>query len=168
MTYVGAFFLLLVIYQLKHFLADYVLQGRYQLGKFKDGTEWILPLLSHVAVHAGFTFIIANVFFLIWGVNDLGLAIEIALFDATVHFVMDRLKAGKKHLGRYKPLTASEYMLASGVVASSNATDSYRGDCQRRLRGNKLFWISLGLDQAVHHLTHYICVYMILRTLGLA
>ena len=34
-------YLLLVIYQIKHFLCDYPLQGKFMLGKFKGGLEWI-------------------------------------------------------------------------------------------------------------------------------
>lgn len=33
-----------LLFQAKHFLADYPLQGRYMLGKFADGKEFVLPL----------------------------------------------------------------------------------------------------------------------------
>lgn len=183
MTDFGLIFLLLVIYQLKHFLADYPLQGRYMLGKFKDGTEWIKPLLAHVGVHAGFTFVIANAVFLTQGIDNLGLAIEIALFDAAVHFVMDRLKAGRQYLGRFKPLTAGEYIhnqnllegdeydpgLLEGQDATMKSwlsmTPGIRKNARDRLRSNTFFWWALGFDQMVHHLTHYACIYFILRTI---
>jgi hypothetical protein len=51
-------FLLLLLFQFKHFIADYPLQGEYMLGKFKD-KGWMLPLFAHVGVHGAFTFIIS-------------------------------------------------------------------------------------------------------------
>jgi hypothetical protein len=45
----------LVAFQIKHFLADFPLQGKYMLGKFKGGTDWVLPLVAHSGVHALFT-----------------------------------------------------------------------------------------------------------------
>src|SRR4051812_12011795 len=90
--------ILLVAFQLKHFVADYPLQTKYMLGKFK-ATDWELPLLAHVAVHAGFTFLITCWF-------GIGNALCYAMFDAQIHFVMDRFKADKRYLGRFKSLTA--------------------------------------------------------------
>lgn len=122
---------LLVAFQLKHFVADFPLQNQYMLGKFKD-YGWERPLFAHVLVHAMGTFLITCWF----GVFN---AVCFAIFDATLHFLMDRFKADSRYLGRFKPLTADTYMLAT--------------DAQRR--GNKYFWWSLGFDQMVHHLTHY-------------
>lgn len=86
-------FILLVWLKFKHFLADFPLQGKYMLGKFKDGTEWILPLLAHVSVHGLFT---------------LGLCLIVkpelwylCFLDMVIHFAMDRVKASKKLLGRW-------------------------------------------------------------------
>lgn len=136
-------FVLLIIYQFKHFLADYILQGEYMLGKFKPGWGFIRPLLAHVSVHAIFTFIIASFFV------SLPAAILLGVGDATIHFIMDRIKAGPKYLGRFKPLTLNEY------------TASKLDDTKDRIHGNVLFWWSLGLDQMVHHLTHYVIIYLI-------
>lgn len=128
---VGLFFALLVIYQVKHWLADYPLQGQYMLGKFKPGWDFVPPLSAHAGVHGAFTFTIACLF--CWG--QLGFQLELALFDFVVHFTMDRIKAGPRILGRWKP-------------------------------DNKLFWWALGFDQMIHHLTHYVCIYAILRAMG--
>ncbi len=127
-------FLLLVIYQLKHFMADFPLQGRYMLGKFKDDWSFFLPLSAHCGVHALFTFGIVLAF-----TTSPSLALLLAAFDFTVHFFMDRIKAGKKYLGRFKALSAKEFGAAS----------------EDARRDNTYFWWSLGLDQTVHHLTHY-------------
>ena len=127
-------FVLLIIYQFKHFFADYPLQGPYMLGKFSDGWSFFRPLAAHCGVHAGMTFAIVLFF-----TRSATLSSALAGFDFVVHFFMDRIKAGRKYLGRYKPLTAKEYPGAS-IEAK---------------RHNKYFWWSLGFDQMVHHLTHY-------------
>src|SRR4051812_19997771 len=93
-------------YQVKHFVADYPLQGRYMLGKFREDWGFFFPLLAHVSVHAAGTFAITWAF----GVRR---AVGLALFDGTVHFFMDRAKASKRYLGRYKPLTAETAPAAS-------------------------------------------------------
>lgn len=92
-----AVFILLVLFQLKHFIADFPLQDEYMLGKFKGGYDWILPLTAHSATHAYFTFIISIL------LVDLQLAILLALLDFTIHGTMDRIKASPNLLGRYKP-----------------------------------------------------------------
>jgi hypothetical protein len=92
-------FVLLIIFQVKHFLADYVFQNKYHLGKFSpDRRVWIPALASHASVHAAFTTVIALivmppcflVFCVIW-------------LDFTSHFIIDRIKASPKLLGRWKP-----------------------------------------------------------------
>lgn len=89
---------LLFIFQIKHFLADYLFQGKYMLGKFKGGTEWILPLLAHASVHAAFTFVISFIF-----VQKLSTAFCLSVLDLVIHFLMDRIKASPNLLGRFKP-----------------------------------------------------------------
>ena len=132
---------LLLLFQLKHFLGDFPLQGRYMLGKFRPGWDFVLPLLAHVGVHAAGTFLLACSF----GVRQ---ALGLALFDATVHFAMDRLKAGKKYLGRFRALTPETAPFASAA----------------QWRSNHFFWWTVGLDQGVHHLTHYAIIFWLLRS----
>lgn len=119
-------FLLLILFQLKHFVADYPLQGKYMLQKFRPDWGFFIPLLAHSAVHAVFTLVIALLV-------KPEIALEVAILDLVVHFTMDRIKAGPKYLGRYK--------------------DMY----------DKKFWMSLGVDQMVHHLTHYFIIYLLLK-----
>lgn len=89
-------FILLAIFQIKHFLADYLLQNKYMLNKFKlDG--WILPLSAHAGIHALFTFSIITV------IISLQLGIILALFDFVSHFIIDRIKASPNILGKFKP-----------------------------------------------------------------
>jgi len=127
-------FVLLVIYQFKHFFADFPLHGKYMLRKFADDWSFLGPLAAHCSVHAGFTFGIVLLF-----TRSFMLALALAGFDFAVHFTMDRMKAGKKYLGRFKALAGKEFATASDEAK----------------RGNAYFWWSLGFDQMVHHLTHY-------------
>lgn len=89
-------FILLAIFQIKHFLADYLLQNKYMLNKF-NLTGWILPLSAHAGVHALFTFGIVT------AILSLQLGIILALFDFIAHFTIDRIKASPNLLGRFKP-----------------------------------------------------------------
>ena len=88
-------FILLIAFQLKHFICDYPLQNTYMLGKLR-ATNWVLPLAAHAAVHATATFLIA-----IW--FSLHLAIILAITDFILHFTIDRLKASPNYGGRFKP-----------------------------------------------------------------
>ena len=64
-----------------------------------------------------------------------------------VHFTMDRIKASPNMLGRFKPLTKETYPTANEAAIKSNT----------------YFWWSLGLDQGVHHLTHYVIIWWLVR-----
>ena len=127
-------FLLLVLFQVKHFLADYPLQNGYMLGKFKPGWDFAGPLAAHAGVHALFTFAIVFAF-----VHSVLFSAGMAVFDFVVHFTMDRMKAGPNYLGRWKALSATEFPTATA----------------KQKKGNTYFWQALGFDQMVHHLTHY-------------
>ena len=166
-------FTLLVIYQLKHFLADYPLQGRYMLGKFKNYPEYVKPLLAHSAVHAVFTFSIALLY-------KPELAIYLAILDAAVHFIVDRVKASPKLLGRFTSLSKNEYIELVQIKQSleNERNSGIKDDRQEtnqnllerqierindRFKSNVYFWWSLGADQMAHHLTHYLLIWMMLK-----
>lgn len=156
---------LLIVYQLKHFFADYPLQGAYMLGKFKPGWDFLGPLSAHCLVHAAMTFFISYVYFLtVYGLNRYvflpvaGMSLILAALDFIVHFGMDRIKASPKWLGRYKALAASEFPSIALAAATGNPAAT------QRLRDNVYFWWALGLDQMVHHLTHYAVIVILLHT----
>lgn len=132
---------LLVAFQLKHFIADFPLQNSYMLGKFKEGRAWVLPLISHCLVHAILTYLICLKYLHIES------AACMALFDFSVHFVMDRIKASPNILGKFQCLSKNEFQSAT----------------PDQLKSNKYFWWSLGVDQLVHHLTHYVIIYVIAK-----
>jgi len=103
-------FVLLVAYQVKHFLCDYPLQTAYQLGKFKPGWAWVLPLTTHCSIHALGTFVIAFGFALYRDIGDCGWVLHVMLFDFVLHFCMDRVKASPNLLGRFNALSKNEFM----------------------------------------------------------
>lgn len=81
---ISTILILLVLFQIKHFVCDYLLQGKYMLGKFnKEG--WELPLFCHAAVHFVGTFLI-GIFF------GIDLAFAVAAMDFGIHFVVDKIK----------------------------------------------------------------------------
>jgi len=86
-------FLLLIIFQVKHFVADFPLQREYMLRKVSPNWDFVLPLSVHCGVHAALTLAIC-----MWFRPELW---WLAGIDFLVHFVMDRLKSGPKYLGRY-------------------------------------------------------------------
>lgn len=118
-------FVLLVLFQIKHFAADFPLQTQYMLGKFKKD-DWILPLSAHATVHAFITLVIALAFS-----NSLYVIVFVTIIDFIIHFIMDRIKASPDLLGRWNPTQS-------------------------------MFWNMVGIDQMVHHLTHYFIIYIII------
>lgn len=167
---INVIFSLLIWFQIKHFVADYILQGKYMLGKFKPGWDFVLPLLAHSAVHGVATLVLC-----------LYLRPEmwwLALVDMSVHFVMDRIKASPKYLGRFKALSADEMkkIIAFGEVYPQSKIDSMNKDNSpwreaaqniadsnsRLVRNNVIFWWALGLDQMVHHLSDLFIAYLLL------
>lgn len=118
------------------------------IGKFKPGWDWVLPLSAHCAVHAAATALI-----IYFTVNHM---YWLAAVDFIIHFAMDRIKASPNLLGRFKALSAQEYKFMNDPQRTNEYTS--------RLRSNTFFWWSLGLDQMVHHLTHYGIIYVLLQT----
>lgn len=87
--------LVLILFQIKHFLCDYPLQNEYHLRKGQlEG--WILPLLDHSMYHAIGTFIILVTF-------NIELALLLSISEIFIHFTIDRIKASPNMLGVYKP-----------------------------------------------------------------
>lgn len=140
-------FLMLLAFQVKHFVVDYPMQvPKFFLGKFRSDWGFVGPLAAHAGLHAAATFAILVGF----GCRA-HLAAALALLNGSVHFVMDRAKASSRCLGRWKPLTAEQWVAADAA-----------GD-RAKLRGNSLFWVALGFDQLVHHLTDLACVWVATR-----
>jgi len=91
--------LLLVIFQIKHLVADYYLQFPYMYenkGK-KAFSDWFEPLTFHAGTHALITFTIVLVYyFTVQKVSPFVLSLA-PMFDYVTHFVIDRWKATRGH-----------------------------------------------------------------------
>lgn len=116
-------FVLIVIFQIKHFICDFPLQTGYMLRKVLPTWDFLLPLLLHTAVHGLFTLIVCLYYApsLWW----------LAIVDMVAHFLMDRIKAADKYLGRFRD------------------------------RDKPSYWAALGFDQMIHHLTSTYIVWVI-------
>ncbi len=94
-------FVLLVLFQLKHFAADFPFQSQYMLKKVRPGWDFAPPLALHCAFHAGLTLaVVLTLSASLWW---------LALLDFVVHFLMDRIKAGPHYLGRYNDLSKKAF-----------------------------------------------------------
>ena len=154
------FLLLFVIFCVKHFIADGPLQTAWMLRKYSAKWDFFKPLFVHSAIHGILT--IAIVLFVnprLWWLG---------LIDLVSHFVMDRVKAGPKYMGRWKALSGAEYM---GIITSiEEFKDSKNNELilatqmfQRKLKANTYFWWCLTIDQAWHHLTSVFVIWYLLR-----
>lgn len=99
-------FILLVVFQLKHFVADFPLQREYMLKKVSPSWDFVLPLSMHSAVHAALTLAIClYVNPSLWW---------LAGADFVIHFMMDRIKSGPRYLGRFSDRSRPGYWNALG------------------------------------------------------
>ena len=126
-------FLLLVIFQIKHWVCDYPLQTPFMLQK-SQREDWAYPLFCHTRVHALFTLLISATFLSLYSdmsVQDYArVSVWLMFMDGVVHFIVDRVKAHPALGGRWKA-------------------------------DNPKFWWALGVDQSLHHLTHYVIIYFL-------
>lgn len=145
---------LLVLFQVKHFVCDYLLQGRYMLGKFREYPYFILPLAAHAMVHVVATFII-SVFFV-----SPTFAMMLAIMDGVIHFAVDRVKASPALLGRFTALSKNEM---KSLLQMKPMPGSLGEDAKNKIiKSNQMFWHCLGLDQMAHHLTHYAIIALLM------
>jgi len=93
MSEIQNIFILLVIYHIKHFIADFLFQNNYMLKKILPGWDFALPLALHCAVHGVFTLLICLYYRpeMWW----------LSLVDFGIHFFLDRFRSGPRYLGRY-------------------------------------------------------------------
>lgn len=94
-------FILFVVYQVKHFIADFPLQREYMLQKVKPGWDFVLPLTMHSGVHGlGTLFVVLVVNPSLWWLGVL---------DFILHFISDRLKSGPRYLGRFTDMKKQSF-----------------------------------------------------------
>ncbi len=147
--------ILLIVFQEKHWIADYPLQGQYMLGKFKEYPHFILPLLAHGFVHGLFTFAIASF------VQPWKYAMVLGAMDMLIHSTVDFIKANPSLGGRFEALSKREMKSILSYVPSLGA-DKVEELFGAQLKSNRYFWWTLGLDQKAHHLTHYLLIWLMI------
>lgn len=97
---------LLILFQVKHFFADFVFQNVWMLQKARPGWDFVPPLAIHCGIHGATTLIVVlfvNPSF--WW---------LAVLDFVIHFVMDRFKAGPRYLGRYTDVRSKAFWISFG------------------------------------------------------
>jgi hypothetical protein len=107
-------FILLALFGIKHFIADFLMQYDYMLRE--KGIFGATGGIHHAMVHASFTFLILVPF--IHYPSDL---IALSLADFVLHYLIDYFKQ----------------QLNKGLTTA-----------------DRMFWIWLGADQALHYLTY--------------
>ncbi|MGE4132651.1 MAG: DUF3307 domain-containing protein [Bdellovibrionales bacterium] len=97
---------LIIIFHVKHFLADFVFQNVYMLQKSRPGWDFVPPLSIHCGIHAAGTLALVGYFsFSFWW---------LAILDFVVHFVMDRIKAGPRYFGRFNDMRSKAFWVTFG------------------------------------------------------
>ena len=121
---------LLFLFEVKHFLADFVFQSKYMLRKVHGDWTFFIPLTAHAGVHGIWTFV-GLLIYMAGSIEKsfIGICFVLGVFDGVTHFFIDRLKAGPRYLGRYKDVQTS------------------------------IFWWCIGLDQLLHHFIMFIIIY---------
>lgn len=115
-------FLLLALFGIKHFIADFLTQYDYMIRD--KGTYGAAGGLHHAATHACWTFLILIPF-----VTSADQLLLLPLFDFTAHYHIDWVKQ----------------QLNRGLTTA-----------------DRMFWVWLGLDQALHYLTYILIIAIVL------
>ena len=115
---VSTIFILLVVFQMKHFVADFPLQfGFMVVAKARKGWDFAPALALHCAVHMIFTLCITLVINprLWW----------LSLVDFATHFIMDRIKSGPRFLGRFDNVERQPFWICFGFDQMVHHLTSY-------------------------------------------
>jgi len=113
-------FVLLALFGIKHFIADYLMQFPYMLKE--KGIYGADGGVHHSLVHASWTFLI-----LVFFCDNADVIIALSFADFVLHYHIDWCK---QQLNR-----------------SLTSTD-------------RMFWVWMGLDQALHYLTYIGIIYV--------
>ncbi len=122
---------LLVLFQIKHLIADYYLQFPYMYENKGKETGWVKPLFDHAGIHALGTLLIIHFYIIsiepeILTREAFLIFLPATLFDFVTHFITDRIKA-----------------------------------IQPEGPDTKKFWTNLGWDQLIHHTVGIIIIFYI-------
>ena len=94
---------LLLALQLKHWIADFLLQGPYQYEN--KGIYGHLGGIIHSAIHAAFTFVILSQYFQF----EFALACTYATVEAVIHYHIDWSKVQLTRLFKLAPTTSEQF-----------------------------------------------------------
>ncbi len=83
--------ILLLLFQIKHLIADYYLQYPYMYENKGKPTNWIKPLMDHSLIH-GLSTIVILIGYELYNTTPLWTML-LPLFDIGTHFIIDRIKA---------------------------------------------------------------------------
>jgi hypothetical protein len=90
-------FWLLLLFQVKHLIADYYLQLPYMYENKGKPRGWFKPLFDHAVVHATGTMIIVGPYLIVTDYKySFTVMVILAFFDLVTHFIIDRWKATRK------------------------------------------------------------------------
>ena len=139
MNDVSQIFVLLLAFQIKQLLCDYPIQPEFLLKRFQSSS--VNGLLLYSFFHGFFTLAIC----LILTTASFPLAAGLALLDVGIDFVLGLTRSKSDLLARFRPLDLQEFTVAS----------------RKAKRQHRLYWIFFGIDQALHHMTHFSIVYIL-------
>lgn len=89
--------LLMLLFAVKHFLADVTFQTEPQTQGKGKAKGWFIPLLCHAGTHGMFTAMIMTA----W-TRSVNLGLLCGIFDTISHFIIDRIKSSPHLLGKYR------------------------------------------------------------------
>lgn len=117
----------------KHWLADFVYQNHYMLGKFNPPPKCYLPLAAHCMVHV----FLLSFYFLALCIAKEGMIQEygiimlgILVYEFVTHYVVDIIKAQLTRIYQWKP-------------------------------ADHIYWIAIGIDQMMHTLFSIPVIYFL-------
>jgi hypothetical protein len=103
---VELFIYLLLVYQVKQFLCDFVFQNVWMLQKSRPTWDFVPPLSLHCGIHG-----LATLGIVLWVAPQYW---YLAAFDFAVHFTMDRIKAGPRYFGRFSDMRGKAFWVTFG------------------------------------------------------
>jgi hypothetical protein len=121
-NYEFAWIVAIIVFGIKHFIADFLLQTPYMLGKFYAPPHCYKPLSAHCSVHVVFALMLFSVPMSLHpsAMSDYwGLVISLLAYEFVAHFLVDITKSQLTRIKNLRP-------------------------------ADKMFWVLIGIDQFLH------------------
>jgi hypothetical protein len=139
MNDVSQIFVLLLAFEVKQLLCDYPILPDFLLKRFHS--NGIKAFILYSAFHGFITFTIC----LLLTNAEYPLALLMSLLDFAAGFALAMFRSHSSMIARFKPLDLDEFMSAS----------------RKAKRQHRMYWTFFGLDQAIHHMTHFSIIYIL-------